>query len=128
MTKPLSYLASPYWHENEEVRRQRGINANLCAAFLTEQAREYNLSYVFSPIAYTLSLKETHHLDHWQNSDYIIMDLDFLAVCGELIVLCLHGWLESKGVALEIAFAEEQGTPVKYMEPDNYQFIERPDR
>lgn len=70
--------------------------------------------HIFSPISHTHPIALAGSLplgwDFWQAYDRAI-----LRVCKRVIVLMLKGWKESKGVAGEIAIAEELGLPIVYM-------------
>ena len=108
----IAYLASPYSAPDPATRHQRFLAACHAAAFLME--RGYT---VFCPIAHSHPIAEAmngRHLDHefWMRQDLPLLDL-----CDHLIVLKLDGWEQSRGVAEEIAYAQEHCISIEYMEP-----------
>jgi hypothetical protein len=108
-SKPLVYLACPYNHPDRAVRVRRFEAVNRVAAKLMNEGL-----HVFSPISHTHPIAEAGNLplgwDYWQQYDRA-----YLTHCHKLIVLMLDGWRESKGVAGEVAIAEELGLPVEYI-------------
>ena len=104
----LTYLASPYSHADEDVREARFHMACRAAAQLMQT------SEVFCPIAHShpIELKMNGRPDHdfWMRQDIAI-----LRKCDRLVVLCLPGWDQSKGVNEEIHLAHRLGLPVEYM-------------
>lgn len=107
----IIYLASPYTHESIEVRRERFEKVASVTARLMRQG-----IHVFSPIVHCHPLAERYNLP----SDYTFWeeyDRKFLAVCGEMWIVMLDGWMESKGVAAEIKIARQLGIPVKMIGP-----------
>lgn len=107
---PLVYLASPYSHPDATVREQRFQAAACAAASLMRDG-----TFVYSPIAHTHPIA-LHGLplgwDFWEQYDRAI-----LARCTSVVVLQLDDWNKSKGVAAEIAIANELGLPVLFMKP-----------
>lgn len=107
----LTYLACPYSHPERSVRVERFEAANNAAGLL--MARGY---LVFSPLSHTHPIAEHHDLpkgwDYWEQ-----FDRAYLAASRLVVVLCIDGWRESKGVTAEITIAEEMGIPVHYMHP-----------
>ena len=107
----LVYLASPYSHDDPEVRLARYWGAVKKAAELMIAGR-----CVFSPIAHTHEIglligKPVEH-DFWMSQDRAI-----LRHCDVLAVLMLPGWTESKGVREEIEIARKNGIAVEYVLP-----------
>jgi hypothetical protein len=74
---------------------------------------------LFSPIAHchVMAIQQKLPTDFafWQ--DY---NLHFIDRSEEMIVLGLEGWEESKGVAVERAFCQDQGIPVTIFEPIDF--------
>lgn len=107
----LVYLASPYSHPDPAVREARFRAACAAAAHLMRAG-----VLVFSPIAHTHPIACAGGLptgwEFWERYDRAV-----LAACGELAVLKLPGWTESKGIRAEIVIARELGSPVRYVEP-----------
>ena len=106
------YIASPYSHLSGIVRYNRFIAVCRVAARLMEEGH-----VVFSPIAHSHPICEvlrpqTNPLLFWMRQD-----LPILALAEKLVVLMLPGWDISKGVKMEMDFANEKGIPVEYMQP-----------
>jgi len=104
----MIYLASPYSHPDEAIRRQRFVSACLAAGNLMD-----NGHVVFCPIAHSHPIAvEIGERDH---AFWMAQDLPFLALSSRLFVLQLDGWEKSKGVAEEMAFAKERGIPIEFV-------------
>ena len=105
----LIYLASPYSHEDPEIRQQRFETVCFVAANLMREGR-----HVFSPIAHShpIAVKGDLPLDfsYWEE-----FDRKMVSACQELWVVRMDGWVESRGVKAEIKIAEEVGIPVRYL-------------
>lgn len=112
MTKPLIYLASPYWHEQEVIRLTRANMVKKKTAELME-----NGYVVFSPICHAVNiaphlpaaLRNSH--DFWMG-----IDLPILRVCAEFWVLTLHEWQLSVGITRELEEAKLLHKPIRYIE------------
>lgn len=108
----MIYVASPYSHPDTTVQEQRFKDVR---AFCAELMRKSVLCY--SPIVHNHEINRVLQADpgfeFWMHHD-----LWMLHACKEMMVLCLPGWSESRGVAAEIAVAEEASYPVVYMEMD----------
>lgn len=102
------YLASPYSHKDPEVRLQRFEAANKKAAELMREGHT-----VFSPLSHShpISLHMDNCLDH---DFWLKQDMAFLEWCDAIYLLCTDGWLESKGIAVELEWARRNGRPVIY--------------
>ena len=102
------YLAGPYSHDSKLVKLKRFLDLNVKAAELMEEGY-----LVFSPISHShpiskwVSKENSMSYDFWLAQDFWILD-----ICDELHILCLDGWLESKGVLAEIARAKENGMKI----------------
>ena len=105
----MIYLASPYSHPDPAIRDQRFRAVCRKAAELIEDGQ-----VVFSPIAHTHPIAIYGNLrfdwDTWKPVDQM-----FLAVCDELVVLMLDGWVMSNGVLAEIDIAKNLGKPVRFL-------------
>ncbi len=104
----MKYIASPYTHENENVRERRALDVCEFAAALMRSG-----VHAFSPIAHT-HLMSKHfampvEFDFW--NDY---DTEYLKWCDELIVHTQPGWQFSAGISAEIQTMRELGKPVIY--------------
>jgi len=110
MDKKKIYLAIPYSDPDPEVRKGRFIAANKMAAKFFKEG--FN---VLSPISHSHPI--SLHMDNSNNSDFWCENsLAFLEGCNELVIYCLQGWKESKGIAREIEFAKSHGIPIRYLE------------
>ena len=107
----LIYLATPYSHEQPEVREQRFQVVNRVAAELMRGGM-----HIYSPISHTHSIAMAGDLpkgwDFWEQYDRVM-----LAACVKVIVLRQDGWDQSTGVAAEIAIAKDMGLPVEFIDP-----------
>ena len=103
----LIYLASPYSHPDEAIRKMRYMQALRATIMLFQENH-----YVYSPIAYThpiATLGEFHlGFDVWGDFDFHI-----LSKCDELWILPLAGWRDSIGMKSEIYEAIALGIPIK---------------
>ena len=102
----LVYIASPYSHEDPEIRRVR---------FLAVRRREDLLVSkgvnAYSPIAHNheRALRGTEPPQGW-----IKWDLLMLARADVMEVLMIEGWRESVGIRDEMAFAGEHRIPIRF--------------
>lgn len=104
------YLASPYSHESVQVKQSRYETAmSVTARLLT---RDW---IIYSPIVHCHELAKAHSLPgdfaFWQRYNNAMLD----SAVG-LIVLCLAGWRESKGVQAEISYILAQHKPIIYID------------
>ena len=106
----LIYLASPYSHDDPEVRYARYDAA--CAA--TARMMQGGM-IVYSPIVHCHILALKYDLpgdwEFWKR-----IDERMLAACDMVMVLCLDGWKDSVGVTAEIGMARDRGMQVEFME------------
>lgn len=104
----FTYIASPYSHADEAIRELR---FNLVSKFTADMIRDGEV--VYSPIAHSHPLAVDYELpgdfDFWMRQNY-----GLLSKASRMIVLCLDGWEDSKGVQAEIEFAEKCGVEVGY--------------
>jgi hypothetical protein len=109
-SRHLIYLAYPYSHPNQEVRRARFQAANHAAGLLMKEGH-----FVFSPISHTHPIAEAGDLptgwEFWEG-----FDRAYLQHCHRIIVLRIEGWEQSVGVQAEIAIATEMGLIIDYID------------
>lgn len=107
----LIYLACPYTHKYESVMEDRTQKATKVAAMLMEDRNN-----VFSPLTHSHALV-SHMEEDLQTSFsfWLSRDLQIIDFCTHVYVLMLDGWDESKGVAVEIAYAKEWNIPIKFL-------------
>lgn len=107
----ITYLASPYTHDDPEVMEQRFQDVCKVAAELMREGR-----HVFSPIAHSHPIAQAGKLpvdwEFWKG--YCIA---MLSACSDVTVLMLNGWEDSKGIEAETQIAKELGLPIYYQFP-----------
>ena len=103
----FKYLASPYSDSDPAVMEQRFL--------MTEQALNFLLRrkiWTYSPIVHCHALALKYNLPkdaaYWRD-----FDRTMIRASSGLILLKLAGWEISKGMAEEIAYAEELGLPIE---------------
>lgn len=102
------YLATPYWHQREGVRRARAEAAKVITSTLIRRG-----CIVFCPIAYGLTLQEFHGPAlKWKHDEWMAFDAPFISQCAYLLVAHVPGWRRSHGVALEVSYAEKHKVPI----------------
>jgi len=107
----ISYLAQPYSiNSTPEIRERRYQYA------VKKVAEFMNNGYnIFSPILNSHEPSVQHGLpctwDFWSR-----IDKEYIAVCGEVLVLMMEGWQDSVGLNAEVEYAQQIGLPIKYIE------------
>lgn len=108
---PAVYLASPYSHPDPEVRLSRFNTVMAAGAWLLSRRIWY-----FSPVQYThilaLRFKLPTDADFWWDYNRTMIDAH-----RAVIMLCIDGWKESKGMKQELEYAREHGLRVQYLVP-----------
>ena len=104
------YVATPYSHDDPQVREQRFLRVNkFCAKLMSEGIM------VFSPISHTHPIALAGELPkdwaYWEQYDRTM-----LCMCGALVVYMQDGWEESTGVHNEIELAHKLKLPIQYVE------------
>ena len=102
----ILYLACPYSHFDEAVRRRRYHLACRAAAKLLKAG-----IVVFSPLANTVPAVELGGLE-LSHSEFMAIDLPILRRCDELLVVALDEWLQSEGVQQELGVAIAGKKPI----------------
>lgn len=104
------YLASPYSSHDPHVMEQRF--EKVCQVTVSLMSLGI---LVYSPIVSCHPLAVRFKLptdwEFWAKTDR-----EFIAASSKVIVAMMDGWQESRGVAAEIAIANELGIPVEYLE------------
>jgi len=112
----LIYLASPYSHEEDDVRAFRYAECCRAVALILQSGR-FN---VFSPIVHSHPLALHHGMggtyENWKE-----VDEDWINRCDELWILMLPGWKESVGVNAEAKYALDHGKAIRQFLPENLQ-------
>lgn len=108
--KGIIYLAIPYSHKSDEIRKHRERLVNKITI-----DKMNNGEIVYSPISYGISLSNEYDLptdwSYWEK-----FCKSYISVCDELHVIMADGWENSKGVQNEIKFAKKLGKTIKYIE------------
>lgn len=106
----LIYLASPYSHQDADVREGRFYAVCEAAAILMRDGH-----LVYSPIAATHPIATRHEMPldwaYWQKLDERI-----LSSCDCIVVLTIDGWDISVGVTAEVQIAERLKLPLHFIE------------
>lgn len=107
------YLASPYSHPDKDVQEIRAFEANRLSGLFMEKG-----IYVVSTIwcCHKCSVDRSLPGDHVWWMGY---DRSFIEPAAGVLVLCMPGWKESKGVKYEIELAKEFGKPVYYVNTES---------
>lgn len=100
----MIYLAVPYSF-NPKVSYDK-VN-NYAGALIKEGHFVYSPISMCHPIARCVDLPTG--FEYWEAFDYKMID-----VCDCMVVLCLKGWQQSKGVIKEIRYAQSKGIPIYY--------------
>jgi len=103
------YLSCPYSHPNKAIRMHRVLCADEKAAELMEDGY-----LVFSPLSHSHSISEYCEVGPQDHDFWLRQDLWILRICDEIHVLCLEGWLDSKGLIKEVDLALELGMSIIY--------------
>lgn len=115
----LIYVACPYSHHDPAVRAERFGRANYYSARMMAAGL-----LVFSPISHTHPIALAGDLpkgwDFWERYDRA-----YLGICRALVVLCLPGWEQSKGVQAEIKIMDDLKRPVWYIQNYNNDCLEQ---
>ena len=102
----LLYLACPYSHSNNIVRKHRFHTACRASALLMK----HNI-IVFSPLSHSVPIAEHGDLGE-DHGFWMSMDIPILRRCDELLILGIDGWTESKGVKQEMFEALSLRKPI----------------
>ena len=125
--KGFKYVASPYWHREEQVRRARARAA--MAAVMELIGRDIK---AFSPVVYSAVIQEGSGFRPPEG--WYAFDLNFLAQASGMIILEIPGWKESRGVLIETAYAQGRGMPIEkvkweevrsYLDRETVELLER---
>ena len=105
----LYYLATPYSHEQESVKRLRGIIAEMLGAKLV------HLGYhIFGPIAESSQYTKYYSIEggweFWKQHDEMM-----ISKCDGLIVIRMKGMEQSTGVKAEIKHAQKLNLAIHYV-------------
>jgi hypothetical protein len=96
----MIYLASPYWHDDPDIRAIRARENADAAARLAVRG-----FFVFAPVVHGHAIAELDPFHDIQTVYWIEHGLDMLERCDAMWVLGLVGWRQSEGVAGEVLAA-----------------------
>lgn len=105
----MIYLASPYSHKHAYMR---ALRYKAVEKFVAER---FGHAIIFSPILYT------HHMARRQElptdaASWKFFNDQMMNLATIMWVLMIPGWKESLGVQNEIAYANDIGLPIEYIE------------
>lgn len=104
----MIYLASPYTHDDPNVREVRYLKA------VAETVRLASLRHVvYSPVVHWHEVAKRHFLPH-DASFWEYQNRSMLRLATALYILTLDGWQESVGVTQEIFWAKELNIHIIY--------------
>ena len=110
----MIYLASPYSHEEAFIREVRYQGALMAVGAL--MAQDF---LVVSPIVHchevAIRVALPSSWDYWKKFCTAL-----LLGCGQVVVLKLPGWEDSKGIAAELAISRELHLPIIYLDYFDY--------
>lgn len=116
----MIYLASPYSHPDELIRRTRFMLAEQATASLLRRG-----IWVYSPIVHCHELASKYNLpgdfDFW--SKY---NIDMIRRCDSFAILDIPGWQESKGVQGEWEFARQLDMTAIFISEEGTQRLNGP--
>ena len=105
----LIYVASPYYHDNLEIMKQR-YDAVSDACYLMAMSGWS----IISPVMIWHPVKVSKAaFEGVIDSDLVRMNKALLLHCDALIVLQIKGWEQSKGIAMEVDWARDAGKEVR---------------
>jgi|TARA_R110000851_G_scaffold133139_1_gene267834 hypothetical protein len=108
----MIYLAAPYSGTSQQ-QHTRYLAINKVFAILCDSGE-----IPFSPI----SMCHQAAFDYEMPKDaawWATFNLAYMRLCSSMIIICLPGWAKSKGVALELEWANYLSIPVSYVDQDN---------
>lgn len=105
----MIYLAAPYSDPDPEVIQDRMEKIYSVMGEFMKEGRHVVSPLFMHEIAVRHNLDNTY--EYWEK-----YCLDMLKRCDEMIVLCLPGWTESRGVAGEMLHCKNSGRKVTFME------------
>jgi hypothetical protein len=104
------YLASPYSHDDPEIRKARFIQICEIAGDLMKEGYK-----ILSPIAQTHEIAIRCDLptdiEYWRSWNYAL-----LRHADKLLIAKMAGWDISKGIAWEIKIAKSLDIEIEYLE------------
>lgn len=115
----LTYLASPYYHSDQQVVDFRMKTFYETDAYLS---RCEGL-HIFSPLYKVETAKYgliPDTFEFWEKYCY-----EILSRCDEMIVITVDGWDTSTGVNAEIVYCTQHNIPIRFFDPVSCTFTTR---
>lgn len=108
----MIYLASPYSHHDPVIVKTRFLLVEQCCATLIQQGH-----FVWSPIVHCHEMATKYAMptdaQFWKEYNF-----DFIRRCDRMLVLDIEGWMESKGIQMEMRMADEAMIPTFFVTPE----------
>lgn len=105
----FTFISSPYKHKNPDVVEARVKLTKLYANTLIKRGM-----LVYSPIVYATAFKSLAACEEIPESVWVGHSMYMLASAARIVILEIKGYMESVGIAAEIAFAELKDIPITY--------------
>lgn len=124
----MIYLATPYWHEDAEVRSARVMQAIFITRALIRAGQA-----VFSPIAHSDALNNPDKTGFFHplpltNGQWVDLDLFYIKSCKFMLVAQIEGWRTSEGIKREVEFCRFNCIPTFYLLPQDCATMDREER
>ena len=116
----MIFLAAPYSHPNEAIRRKRFVRTTDCLIWLLSKRLP-----VYSPITYGHACvlyqnQHPHKFNHYPDlgvswETWAGISDNILYGCTDFWILTLDGWYESNGLQRELEMAKAGKKTIKYI-------------
>ena len=116
----MIYLASPYWHEDPAVRKERYQQIALISRALLRRKLP-----VFSPIVHGHAISELVHKGNpppewpFSHSDWLDLDFQYLSRSSSMLIAELEGHGQSRGVQAEVRYCNLNFIPIMRLSPSD---------
>jgi hypothetical protein len=114
INRGFTYIASPYSKSNAEIREKRyKAVCAVCNYYIRRGETVYSPIAHWHPIAKAFGLPLD--MDFWRRHD-----LTMLQFAERMIIACIDGWQESKGIEEEVEFCSLAPViPITYFDVEN---------
>lgn len=103
----MIYVAAPFWHESENIRKARRQ-----AAILYSERLFFKGKHFYSPLLYSERFQDKKQKENF----WLSHGLKMVDACTAMHVLCLDGWEQSSGIKGEVERANELEIQVQYIQ------------
>lgn len=103
----MIYLATPYWHPEQDIRDERTLKAKL----LTRSFMRRGLP-AYSPIVHGRAMEEGLTQLPFSNDEWVTFDFLYIKSASYILVCQIDGWQQSKGIQREVEFCSTNNIPV----------------